>query len=171
MSRPAARHEVLRVGDIGRPVVEQFLARFGLVIGWIPDGAAITASFWGAPEAGIVGRQIYLRADTPVHSMLHEACHIICMSTERREQLDRDAGGDDLEESAVCYLQIVLADWLADVGQGRLMRDMDAWGYSFRLGSTERWFGEDAGDARSWLETHGLLNSANEPQFRLRGEL
>jgi len=105
-----------------------------------------------------------------VHSMLHEVCHIICMSKERRAHLDRDAGGDDLEESAVCYLQIVLADFLAGVGRQRLMLDMDAWGYSFRLGSTERWFTEDADDAKAWLVAEGLLVSTGEPLFCLRGE-
>ncbi len=28
---------------------------------------------------------------------------------------------------------------------------MDAWGYSFRLGSTRAWFEGDAQDARAWL--------------------
>jgi len=115
-----------------------------------------------------VGRCIFVREDTPVHSMLHEACHIICMSDERRDRLDRDAGGDDLEESAVCYLQIVLADLLPRVGRKRLMQDMDAWGYSFRLGSTDRWFAEDAGDALSWLQEKNLLSATGEPVFRLR---
>jgi len=34
---------------------------------------------------------------------------------------------------------------------------MDAWGYSFRLGSTRAWFEEDAADARDWLVRHGIL--------------
>ena len=170
MSRPAVQRDVQRVGDIGRSIIEQFLDRFGLAVEWIPDGAEITASFWGDPEAGIVGRCVFIRIDTAVHSMLHETCYIVCMTTARREGLERDAGGDDLEESAVCYLQIVLADYLAGVGQENLMRDMDTWGYSFRLGSAERWFGEDAEDARSWLRAKRLLNSSNEPSFCLRGE-
>jgi hypothetical protein len=37
------------------------------------------------------------------------------------------------------------------------MADMDAWGYSFRLGSTRAWFEGDAEDAREWLEQRGLL--------------
>ena len=67
--------------------------------------------------------------------LLHEACHYICMAPERRAGFDRDAGGDDLEESAVCYLQVLLADELPGVGRERLCADMDAWGYSFRLGN------------------------------------
>jgi hypothetical protein len=170
MTGPAVQYDVLRVGDLDRNHIDQFLARFDLTAEWIAEGSAITASFWGDPEAGIVGHRVYIRGDTPVHSMLHEVCHIICMSSERRKQLDRDAGGDDLEEAAVCYLQIVLADYIGGVGRQRLMLDMDAWGYSFRLGSSERWFTEDADDAEAWLKAEGLLSSANEPRFCLRGE-
>jgi hypothetical protein len=170
MTVPTVQHGVLRVGDIDSELVAQFLGRFGIAVERVSDGTAITGSFWGDPEAGIIGRRVFVRGDTPVHSMLHEVCHIICMSKERRAHLDRDAGGDDLEESAVCYLQIVLADFLAGVGRQRLMLDMDAWGYSFRLGSTERWFTEDADDAKAWLVAEGLLVSTGEPLFCLRGE-
>ncbi len=169
MSQPALQQNVQRVGDIERDVIENFLDRFGLTVEWVADDTEIPASFWGDPEAGIIGRRVFVRSDTPVHSMLHEVCHIICMTSERREHLNRDAGGDDLEESAVCYLQIVLADYLHGVGRENLTRDMNAWGYSFRLGSTERWFAEDADDARLWLVEHELLSLTLEPQFRLRG--
>lgn len=169
MKQLAQQPDILRVGDLERNTVEHFLDRFDLSVEWVPDDVAITASFWGDPEAGIAGRCVYVRADTPVHSMLHEVCHVICMTSDRREQLNSDAGGDDLEESAVCYLQIVLADHLDGVGRQTLMGDMNAWGYSFRLGSTERWFAEDADDARAWLRALNLLNSKDEPQFRLRG--
>ena len=81
----------------------------------------------------------------------------------------RDAGGDDLEEAAVCYLQILLADEIEGVGRDRLMQDMDDWGYSFRLGSTRSWFTEDAEDAASWLAAHGIVDSAGLPTFALRG--
>jgi hypothetical protein len=53
-------------------------------------------------------------------------------------------------------LQIVLADGLPGVGSDRLMADMDAWGYSFRLGSTRAWFENDAEDARAWLREKEL---------------
>ena len=87
------------------------------------------------------------------------------MTADRRSGLDRDAGGDDLEESAVCYLQIVLADLLEGVGQQRLMRDMDTWGYSFRLGNTREWFERDAEDAAEFLKNHGLLTNKGLPTF------
>ena len=127
---------------------------------------AITGSFWGDPEAGVVGHSVYVRGDTPVHSFLHESCHVICMDGERRDGLDRDAGGDDLEEAAVCYLQVVLADCIEGVGRDRLMADMDAWGYSFRLGSTRDWFEKDAEDARKFLMNHGLIDESGGPTFQ-----
>ena len=168
MSHPASQQNVQRVGDIDHDIIEVFLDRFGLTAEWVADGIEIPASFWGDPEAGIAGHRIYVRADTPVHSMLHEVCHVICMSGDRRDQLNRDAGSDDLEESAVCYLQIILADFIEGVGRERLMADMNSWGYSFRLGSTERWFGEDADDAKAWLIANNLLGPSDAPQFRLR---
>lgn len=132
------------------------------------DGEPITGSFWGDSEAGIIGHRVYARADTPVHSILHETCHTICMSSERRQSLHKDAGGDDLEETAVCYLQILLADELIGVGRARLMADMDAWGYSFRLGSTAAWFEHDADEAHNWLFKNRLLDRRGAPTFRLR---
>jgi hypothetical protein len=66
------------------------------------------------------------------------------MNASRRASLLRDAGGDDAEESAVCYLQILLTDWLPGMGRARMLLDMDHWGYSFRLGSTRAWFENDS---------------------------
>lgn len=131
-------------------------------------GESITGSFWGDSEAGLVGQRVYARADTPVHSLLHETCHTICMTTARRQSLHKDAGGDDLEEAAVCYLQILLADELERVGRTRLMADMDAWGYSFRLGNAASWFEKDAGDAYNWLIDKGIIDGQGAPTFHLR---
>ncbi len=169
MSSPARDDSVLSCSDIAADAVDRLLGRYGIAVEWLAAGAPITGSFWGEPEAGIVGQQAFVRPDTPVHSLLHEVCHIICMTPERRDSLDGDAGSDDLEESAVCYLQVILADYLPGVGRQRLMQDMDAWGYSFRRGSTERWFLEDADDARAWLINEGVLLSTGEAVFKLRG--
>jgi hypothetical protein len=158
----------LRVADVRFSKLTGLLARFGLSLELLDDDAPITGSYWGEPEAGIVGRRVHVRLDTPVHSLLHETCHVICMDEERRAGLECDAGGDDIEEAAVCYLQIALADCLPGVGGDRLMQDMDAWGYSFRLGSSRAWFEGDAGDARAWLLEHGLLGAAGDPVFVLR---
>ena len=159
---------VIRLGDLPRAAVADLLNRYGLTLVIEDSGATITGSFWGDSEAGIVGHTVYARTDTPVHSLLHESCHAICMSRERREALHGDAGGDDLEEAAVCYLQILLADCIESVGRDRLMADMDSWGYSFRRGSTAAWFETDAEDALNWLIDKGVVNSAGSPTFVLR---
>ena len=159
---------VLAIADVPLASLEALLARYDLTLRVQADCDEITGSYWGDSEAGVVGRNVYVRADTPVHSLLHETCHIICMSEERRASLATDAGGDDLEEAAVCYLQVVLAELLGGVGSDRLMADMDAWGYSFRLGDTRSWFDRDAGDARNWLIDYGLLQANGTPCYRLR---
>lgn len=117
----------------------------------------IPGSYWGESEAGLIGNRLILRGDTPVHSALHEACHFICADAARRASLHTDAGGDDLEECAVCYLQVLLADRLSGFSRARMFADMDAWGYSFRLGSAREWFERDAKDARDWLSQRALL--------------
>ena len=149
--------------------LQTLLGRFGLTLVIEAQDKAITGSFWGESEAGIVANNVFARGDTPIHSVLHETCHSICMDAARRSSLDRDAGGDDLEEAAVCYLQILLAEQIPGVGSDRLVRDMDAWGYSFRLGSTAAWFASDAEDACAWLLAEGLIDDLGMPTFKLRG--
>ena len=164
----SASSPVLTVADVRFGKLTQLLGRFGLSLCLLEDDAPITGSFWGEPEAGIVKRCVYVRLDTPVHSLLHEACHVICMDEVRRAGFECNAGGDDIEEAAVCYLQIVLADYLPGVGRDRLMQDMDTWGYSFRLGSSRAWFESDAADAHAWLLDRKLLNASGTPTFELR---
>lgn len=159
---------MLLVSGVQRATIDSLLQRYDIELVQQETDRAITGSFWGDAEAGIVGRTVYVREDTPVHSLLHEFCHLICMTERRRAGLERDAGGDDLEESAVCYLQVLLADQLDGVGRDQLMLDMDAWGYSFRLGNTKDWFQNDAGDAAEFLMNHGLLTHAGIPTNRLR---
>jgi hypothetical protein len=159
---------MLFVSEVSEAAIVELLRRYNLELVEQPPDAAISGSFWGDDEAGIIGRTVYVRADTPIHSLLHETCHVICMTEGRRAGLDRDAGGDDLEESAVCYLQVVLADYIDGVDRDRLMLDMDTWGYSFRLGNTRDWFQSDAEDAIEFLRNHGLLTAKGEPTFQLR---
>jgi len=159
---------VIRFADGNPAPLVRLLARFGMTIRQEPKGMPIPGSFWGEEEAGLNGNTLVLRPDTPLHSVLHEACHYICMDDERRSGLDTDAGGDYDEENAVCYLQILLADEIPDFGRNRMMADMDAWGYTFRLGSARAWFERDAEDAREWLLGHSLITAANKPAFKTR---
>lgn len=151
---------VMTLQEMDIPAVAGLLGGFGLRLVLLPAGADIPGTYWGAPEAGLSGEQLFVRPDTPVHSVLHEAAHFRCMPPVRRAGLHRDAGGDTAEEDAVCYLQILLGDELTANGwsRERLFADMDAWGYSFRLGSTQRWFEDDADEAQAWLHRRGLLD-------------
>lgn len=154
--------------DLGLDPIRRLLDRFGVELVPVPADATIPGSHWGESEAGLIGDRLYLRRDTPVHSVLHEACHYVCMDASRRQGLDTDAGGEVAEENAVCYLQVLLADALPGYDRDRLLADMDAWGYSFRLGSARAWFEQDAEDARDWLLAHGLIDPAGLPTWRVR---
>lgn len=159
---------MLLLNAVDRLALAVLLDRYGLELSLVAPAQVIPGSYWGEREAGLLGSRLHARLDTPLHSILHEAAHYICMSAERRAGLDTDAGGDDLEENAVCYLQIVLADLVPNFGSARMLRDMDEWGYSFRLGSAAAWFRDDAADARAWLIQHGLIDLEGLPTYATR---
>jgi hypothetical protein len=154
------------LAEISLASAVDLLSRHGLLLVHVADGAQIPGSYWGEPEAGVIGEKVYARGDTPVHSLLHEACHLIVAPPDRRIQIHTDASESQAEEDAVCYLQILLADFLPGVGRARVMADMDAWGYSFRLGSARAWYEHDAEDARAWLAERELLPT---PAHGVRG--
>ena len=166
-ARPGAA-DVVRVGTDPDVSLARLARRYGLELAVGAAGDALPGSYWGESEAGLRGNTLFVRADTPLHSLLHELGHFVCMPAQRRAALDRDAGGDDDEECGVCYLQILLADELPRLGRERMLRDMDAWGYTFRLGSARRWFDEDAADARHWLRQRGLVDDLDRVTFQLR---
>ena len=155
---PTDRPDVLRLADIEVTELFLLLTRFGLQLNLCKDAESIPHSYWGEEEAGLKGNQLFARSDTPIHSILHEACHYICLDPSLRPGLDTDAGSDDAEESAVCYLQILLADEISGLGRERMFCDMDTWGYSFRLGSSKAWFEQDAEDAWCWLASRNLVD-------------
>lgn len=158
----AASAKVTLLDNIDVDAMARLFREYDLNLAIVNDGAAIPGSYWGEPEAGVIADTVYARADTPVHSVLHEASHLIVAGPARRAGIHTDASDCDREEDATCYLQILLAERLADVGAKRLMQDMDAWGYSFRLGSTRNWFERDADDARCWLVECGLLEAGHD---------
>lgn len=155
-------HTVLRLNEVAPDELIELVGGYGLAVEWVEEGAEIPGSFWGDEEAGLIGHTLYLRPDTPLHSALHEGCHWICMDHQRRDSVHTDAKGTQAEEDATCYLQVLLSGELKCFGRERMFRDMDAWGYNFRLGSAARWFAEDAEDARDWLVARGLLSPSGE---------
>lgn len=161
-------NDVLRLAELGTEPVIALLSRYGLRLKQLPAEMEIPGSYWKEEEAGIIGLSVLARPDTPIHSILHESCHTICMDEQRRQNLHTDAGGETDEEDAVCYLQILLANLIPAMGRERMLQDMDTWGYTFRLGSAANWFHQDAEDARAWLIQHDLLTPDGQIVFTLR---
>lgn len=154
-----AKNSVLTLADIQLDDVASLLARFGLSLALVADAEPIPGSYWGESEAGIIGSTVYARNDTPVHSLLHEACHLIVLPPERRNGVHTDATDSIEEEDAVCVLQSLLGDAIAGVGRERVFADMDAWGYTFRLGSARAYVEHDAESAWTWLQMRGLIDA------------
>ena len=163
-SQHAPLPAVTTLGQIDAADAAALLARFGLRLERVEDGAPIPGSFWGEAEAGVIGNTVYARSDTPLHSLLHEACHLMVIPPQLRYRVHTDASDSQFEEDATCYLQLLLADALPGFGIERAFADMDAWGYSFRLGSARAWFERDAEDAAEYLRDlphlDGLLPEA-----------
>ena len=160
--------DVLRLADIDQDSLLGLLSNYGLKLKIIATGKEIPGSYWGDEEAGLIENELLVRPDTPLHSILHEACHYVCLDESRRCGLDTDAGGDYDEENAVCYLQILLSTQIESFGKERMLDDMDAWGYTFRLGSAQAWFENDAEDALAWLLQRNLINHKQQPNWTLR---
>ena len=87
--------DVVRVGDQPHADVIALARRYGIQLRFLAPGEPVPGSYWGESEAGLRGDELFVRADTPLHSLLHELSHYVCMSGARRSSLDRDAGGDD----------------------------------------------------------------------------
>lgn len=153
---------MLTLADIAFDDAAGLLARYGLALQRVADGDAIPGSYWGECEAGIIGTTVHARGDTPVHSLLHEAGHLIVLPPERRAGVHTDATDSIEEENAVCVLQTLLGDALPDVGRRRVLADMDAWGYTFRLGSAAAYVEHDADEAWAWLQARGYVNADRE---------
>ena len=159
---------VLKVSDCSLSDLQSLLNNYQININLVDPHTKIPGSYWGDTEAGIIGNTLYVSPDTPVHSLLHEGCHYICMDKHRRESLDTDAEGDYDEENGVCYLQIILAEQIPNMDKKRMMQDMDSWGYTFRLGSAQEWFNNDAEDALAWLQNNKVLDHEHAVTFNLR---
>lgn len=159
---------VLTLADIAFADVASLLASYDLQLRIVDDNAPIPGSYWGEPEAGMIGNVIYARMDTPVHSLLHEAAHLIVLDPTRRASVHTDATDSIEEEDAVCVLQSLLGDALDGVGADRILADMDAWGYTFRLGSAGAYVQHDAESAWRWLFDRGLVSPARKLRLPTR---
>ena len=162
---PAHAAAVLLLREIDITALAALLARYDLQLALVADGAPIPGSYWGEPEAGIVGSVVHARADTPVHSLLHEAAHLIVLPPQRRAAVHTDATDSIEEEDAVCVLQSLLGGALPGVGGARVLADMDAWGYTFRLGSAQAYVEHDAASAWAWLQARGLVDAGYRLQL------
>jgi len=162
---------VLCCSDIKLAELTLLLGRFSIQLHLVEDAEKIPGSWFGDPEAGIINNNLYVRNDTPVHSAFHESCHYICMSPDRRENLHTNAGGGYDEENAVCYLSILLSEHIHLFGSERMFKDMDKWGYTFRLGSSRAWFKDDAQDAIDWLLKYNLIDENNHPNWSIRNRV
>lgn len=160
--------DVINCDDFIKQQLQELLTHYGIEIIPVADDETIPGSFFGDREAGLIGNKLYLRNDTPVHSALHEAGHYVCMDPSRRKTLHTDTEGDYDEENGVCYLQILLAGYIQKFSRARMIRDMDRWGYSFRLGSTKAWFEQDADDTYQWLLQHDIIDNNQQPTWQLR---
>ncbi len=158
---------ILTCADINLKQLEDLLGKYNLEIIAVDNNKEIPGSWFGDSEAGIIKNKLYIRMDTPVHSALHESCHYICMDSTRRRKLHTDAGGDYDEENGVCYLQILLANYITNFGQEGMFKNMDEWGYTFRLGSSKKWFYGDAEDTKNWLLKNNLIDKENNPLWNL----
>jgi hypothetical protein len=150
---------MLTLADIDFEAPRALLARYRLDLIQVENDQKIPGSYWGECEAGVIGHCVYARFDTPVHSLLHEACHLILMPEEKRANIHTDASDSVAEEDAACILQALLGDELPGVGRGRIWADMDKWGYTFRFGSAKAYFENDAAEAFAFLIARGLVNN------------
>ena len=149
---------MLTLADVPFDDVDALLARYGLLLQRVDDGQPIPGSYWGECEAGLIASTVYARGDTPLHSLLHEASHLIVLPPDRRAAVHTDATDSVEEEDAVCVLQALLGDALPGVGRERVLADMDTWGYTFRLGSAHNYYEHDADSAWQWLHARGLAD-------------
>ena len=159
---------VLTCADIELENLQQLLARYKIIVHLVEDGKAIPGSWFGDSEAGIIKNNLYIRMDTPVHSALHESCHYVCMDETRRSELHTNVGGDFDEENAVCYLSILLSDFINGFNPQHMLNDMDEWGYTFRLGSSKAWFESDATDAFDWLVKYKIIDNVKNILWNIR---
>jgi len=140
------------------------LDRYGLSLHLVAPDEVIPARI-GASARRADGIQIFARLDTagafgaargrPFY--LHDA------GTARR--LGYRCRRRSCGRECVCYLQIILAQSLPNVGRERMCRDMDEWAIRSGWEAPRSGSIQDAEDARDWLMRHGVLDSQSRPTY------
>ena len=77
--------DVLRVGTVAHASLSGLARRYGAELRQLAPGETVPGSYWGESEAGLQASVVYVRADTPLHSLLHELSHYVCMAPGRRQ--------------------------------------------------------------------------------------
>ena len=83
--------DVVELAALERRELEELAGAYGATLVEVARTAPIPGSYWGGAEAGLVGARVFVRADTPAHSLLHELCHYVCMDDARRIALHEAA--------------------------------------------------------------------------------
>ena len=86
---PDTQADVLRVGHDPHSSLVMLAGRYGVSLVCVTEGATTPGSYWGESEAGLRGDQLYVRPDTPLHSLLHELGHYVCMFTSGEHRAQR----------------------------------------------------------------------------------
>ena len=144
------------------------LSFYGIELVEVGKHLSIPYSIWETSEAGRRKNKLYVLGDTPIHSILHETGHFVCMSKKQRCSDTIDAKGSFEEENATCYLQILLSDHVDGFNRKLHLINMDEWGYAFRLGSAAKWCCQDAEDAKSWLQSRQIIDRNECVTWKLR---
>ena len=142
--------------DIGFDDVAALLARYGLAARARRRRRADPRQLLGRTRSRPDRPRVHARDDTPVHSLLHEAAHLIVLPPERARRAYRrhrfGRGRRRRLRAAVAARRRP-----ARRRPRALMADMDAWGYTFRLGSARAYFERDAEDAGPGCSARGLV--------------
>ena len=113
---------VLLCGELPQGELVELLGRYGLSLTWLAKGSEIPGSYWGESEAGLIGHELLVRDDTPLHSAFHEACHYICMDQARRDGLHTDAGGTMMRRMGLTTCKSCSQNISPSVGVGGCLR-------------------------------------------------
>src|SRR5690625_8003398 len=82
-----AEQSVLRLDELPPGAAENLLQRYGLNLQTVAEGQPIPGTFWGEPEAGIIGGTVAARPDTAGQSLPHEAGHPPARTPVRRPHI------------------------------------------------------------------------------------